>query len=550
MDSHVFRTQCKVRECSQCQGDTEFYCKTCKHDLCLLCKENYVLDLDTLHHEVVIYREKNDHISKQEPCVRHPNRFYKMYCHSCNLSICFQCTGHRKHKLLDIRTAYKTKRKQQREIIHSIRSETICSNYFLLSGIKADIKTCHPKIVNHQSKMATKVQRLKSLIDKVICDILDYMTHRLPKMKKKINRHLASIEKNEYTFEQSANRPLKYLLFLKKTNAQMMKDTPNLPQHTLLSQTEEVNMEDVIKLLKEIQIIETGKRQIKNDYLLKLMSTPVLNKSVTVTDVRGVWHISCLKSDQIWISDMYNNLILTNTAGDTLHRLSDRSNGWGGHTVNSAGDLIYIDRNDNINILSKVNRTRTTLFKKSKPWLPRCVYCSLSNGDFLVGMLNTERWSGKVTRFNDTGQHIQTIQHSKRGQELYGAPIYITENRNGDVIVSDFWRGVVVTDRLGRYRFSYTGPPTGSQLYSRGICTDALSHILVCDDNCHTIQMIDQAGSFLSLIHTQQQGIYTPQSLSYDDKTHLLFVGSYDINRVCAYRYIERNDYVSGSFCE
>uniref|UniRef100_K1QSB8 Uncharacterized protein n=1 Tax=Magallana gigas TaxID=29159 RepID=K1QSB8_MAGGI len=57
-------------------------------------------------------------------------------------------------------------------------------------------------------------------------------------------------------------------------------------------------------------------------------------------------------------------------------------------------------------------------------------------------------------------------------------PNYITENNNGDIAVSDY-DAVVVTEREGRHRFSYTGHPAESVLRPRGICTDALSHILV-----------------------------------------------------------------------
>ncbi|XP_062587336.1 uncharacterized protein LOC134248975 [Saccostrea cucullata] len=102
-----------------------------------------------------------------------------------------------------------------------------------------------------------------------------------------------------------------------------------------------------------------------------------------------------------------------------------------------------------------------------------------------------------VNRYNYEGQQIQKIQHNNNGQQLYNDPNYITENIIGDVIVSDYWRGVVVTDRGGRHRFSYTGPPSGSGLSPYGICTDALSHILVCDFITGTIQMIDKNGHFL-----------------------------------------------------
>ncbi|XP_061187316.1 uncharacterized protein LOC133195479 isoform X2 [Saccostrea echinata] len=274
-----------------------------------------------------------------------------------------------------------------------------------------------------------------------------------------------------------------------------------------------------------------------------MMYRLVLQKSVRVPGVSDCHHITRVTSDRVWISDVYN-LILTNTAGDKLHHLTDISSYSGVHTVTRDGDLIYIDIYGNINKLSTDHTVQSTLIKyNTAPWRPQCVYSCPSTGDLLVGMYRYDTRTAQVNRYNNTGQHIQTIQHDNNtGQGLYSDPIYITENRNGDVIVSDLYRGVVVTDGVGKHRFSYTGHPSGSRLRPRGICTDALSHILVCDDNTHTVQMIDKDGQFLSLILTAEHGIYTPLGLSYDDNTNLLWVGSFNNNTVNIYRLINGGD--------
>ncbi|XP_062620892.1 uncharacterized protein LOC134282504 [Saccostrea cucullata] len=206
----------------------------------------------------------------------------------------------------------------------------------------------------------------------------------------------------------------------------------------------------------------------------------VLQKSVTVTGVCKSRHISPISLGRVWISDG-NNLILTNTAGDELDNVTDiKQYSYGGHTVNNDGDLIYIDNHGNINKLSTYNKIKTTLIKCRAPrvlWIPQCIFSSPSTGDLLVGMLNTGTVTGKVVRYNSTGEIIQSIQYDNTGCELYSRPIYITENRNGDVIVSDIGCVVVVTDCDGKHRFS------DRSLFPLGICTDALSHILVCDYN-------------------------------------------------------------------
>ncbi|XP_061186269.1 uncharacterized protein LOC133194303 [Saccostrea echinata] len=545
-------TQCKVRQCSQCQGDTEFCCNTCRDYLCLQCKEKHVNDLDTICHDVIIYREKFKYIPKQETCAKHPDKIYEMFCHSCKFPVCFQCEKHKKHNVLDIRAAYKTNRQQHKEIVHNIRSETLYNSFSLLAEIKTDMKTCHTEISNRQSEMLTKAQRLKDLIDTMIFDVKirhKTLIHRLQQQKRKMKRNLASIENYEDRSEQSANRPIIFLLFLKKTRVPKIKDTPILTQYALLYLTKRFNTRDVIMCVSNIQTIETRKRQIRNNRLLKLMSTPVLHRTDTVPNVNYIRHITCVTSNLFWISD-YKNIILTNTAGDTLHFLADiKQWGYAVHTVNITGDLIYIDRDHNIDKLSKDNKNISILIKERRPWRPDCVYSSPSSGDLLVGMCNTDTKTARVNRYSNTGHHLQKIQHNNKGQNLYSRPLYITENCNGDVIVSDLDHGVVVTQGDGRYRFSYIGSPYGSLLEPRGICTDALSHILVCDFRSQWVHIIDKDGYFLSLIVTQQHGIDKPWSLSYDNKTHLLWVGSWGNDRVCVYRYIERQNYLTEN-CE
>lgn len=126
---------------------------------------------------------------------------------------------------------------------------------------------------------------------------------------------------------------------------------------------------------------------------------------------------------------------------------------------------------------------------------------------------------------------------------------HIAENNNWDVVVSDHYSAsgaVVVTDREGRYRFSYTGHPPESNIRPNGISTDALSNILVCDKNTNTVQMMDRNGQFLSYLLIRPSGIITPHSLSYDVSTHRLWVGSENNSTVVIYRYITRQDALTG----
>ncbi|XP_062589930.1 uncharacterized protein LOC134251537 [Saccostrea cucullata] len=266
-------------------------------------------------------------------------------------------------------------------------------------------------------------------------------------------------------------------------------------------------------------------------------------KSVRVPGVSKGSHITQVTFKKVWVSDTYNNLVLASTLGEDLHHLTDVASGGSGvHTLNSDGELFYIDKSYNINKLSEDSDAKSTFIKYTPPWNPQCVYSSFSTGDLLVGMYNceTDECTAKLTRYNSKGENIQTIEHKNKGQRMYYGPIYITENRNGDIIVSDdHCVAVVVTDQRGKYRFSYTGPPSGVGLLPRGICTDAFSHILVCDIYTHTIHMIDKNGLFLKFLLTPNHGIDGPHGLSYDAAFNSLWVGSDWKNTVDVYRCVD-----------
>lgn len=289
----------------------------------------------------------------------------------------------------------------------------------------------------------------------------------------------------------------------------------------------------------------------------------------TLPGVDCCCHITIVTSNRFWVSDDKNNLILSNSAGNTLHHLdglsrTDVSTKYGSHTVNSEGELIYMNSKFNIDKLSKDMKTITPFIEiTDSTWKPQCIYCSNFTGDVLVGMYKKKAkstWTGMIIRYNQSGKLIQTIPHNKTGKKFYGMPRYITENNNEDVVASVFYSvndnpvlffvddygAVVVTERGGGHRFSYDGPPSGAGLEPAGICNDALSHILLCDEKTNTVQMLDKDGNNLSHLLIRLEVMFKPYNLSYDANTHRLWVGSqYDNNKVCVYRYVTRQDTIT-----
>lgn len=499
-----------VVQCFLCQFDALHYCHTCERHLCYNCKQSHVFDLSTADHDVVIYRNK--------------------YAYN------FQ----------------KYKPKHKKEIFYKIRSETLFVRQNLMKYLKNYDKTCHTAIVNSQKEMPSKANLLKRRIDSEL-SVYDYK-HTIQKLQEhviKMTSELISLQMFEHDIEQSTDTPITFLLVMKKSRLFYTGVAPDLfllkIPYLKFSFSDRFKSKDVTNILYEIEIRQKKTRYMEKKLPLKLMETPRVQKIFIMERLNCCLHISCVTQELLCVSDE-ERTVLSNTKGEIIQILNKFGDQCGTHTVNTERQLIYIDEKYNINILSIGNKLGSTFIKRNdSSWIFRCLNYSQSTGTLIVGMCGENRKTGKVVRYDHTGKQIQTIQYDIAGHDLYKSPIYITENKNEDVVVTDWLlHAVVVTDKEGTYRFSYTGYPKQSELRPRGIATDVFSQILVCDSKTNTVQIVDQDGNFISYIVIDEKKLIKPRSLCYDTNNHLLWVGSWTNNRLLAYRYINRHGAFSG----
>nr|XP_022294178.1 uncharacterized protein LOC111104488 [Crassostrea virginica]XP_022294179.1 uncharacterized protein LOC111104488 [Crassostrea virginica]XP_022294180.1 uncharacterized protein LOC111104488 [Crassostrea virginica]XP_022294181.1 uncharacterized protein LOC111104488 [Crassostrea virginica] len=569
MESTRISTQVNVKHCSVCQGDTEYYCYGCQQDLCIQCKELHVIDLSTKHHLVTSYTEKMKYPPKRMKSLQfqdpkqvfsgrsqNPKQVKRWLSGDTKQVISVQSqdpdehgpcvipfTEYRPHKFippvwLSPLERSEITRHQYSDRVYHLRGEAIYYRSVLLEGLRYDRKTGHKAVtIRGQSKAEMRGQGLKNLIDEVLAGDLE---DRCIIQKTRMTRHMTKILRYYHRFKQLSEtmetRPIKFLRIMTQKHSPRKDDMKQI-----------INM--LVNLMKEIRLVPSGiPRRAGVEDLLTLLSSPVVQKSLSEIDIKFCGHISCVTPDRVWVSDGETLILIDTATGTQLHSV-EHSLYSGLHTVNCEGELIYIDNEYNIIKLCNDMKTTTTLIKYTdKTWGPRCVYCSSPSGDLLVGMYrydeDTDTDTGKVMRYDNTGKHKQTISHNDNtSHDMYEDPWFITENNNGDVVVSDFFRAVVVTSVEGVHRFSYTGPPSGSELFFPwGICTDVMSHILVSDVNTETVQMLDRDGQFLSYVLTRQTpGMdYRPCGLSYNVNTHAVWVGS-DDDTMYMCRHIDRH---------
>lgn len=173
------------------------------------------------------------------------------------------------------------------------------------------------------------------------------------------------------------------------------------------------------------------------------------------------------------------------------------------------------------------------------------IYSSFVSGHILVliqiSTVTESLWqrhvSHKITRYDENGLKIQDIWINDRIQgwkfSSIAAYAYITENKNGDIIISGGgYKTVVGMDRSGEHRFRYSHP---ENLTPMDICTDKYGLILVAFKSC--IHLLDEDGAFQTILLKNVSSNIMFTCLCLDDKQNI-YVGN---NRgiVNVYKYLK-----------
>ncbi|XP_062596330.1 uncharacterized protein LOC134257753 [Saccostrea cucullata] len=540
--------------CSKCKEDAvEYFCVSCELDLCRKCKQEHNEALGTRSHDIRVYREKYRESLIDEKCQLHPqsDEYYSQYCHECGVPVCKLCAqspSHHSHTLDDLNSLYLQYREKYREWYKRIRLELLPQVKIEQDNIEKDLERRNRQFTEILKRLEEQAKNLKTLIDEVVAEhrssITDLQNSQLSTLQNS-GQELLSNEKKLNNilegFEKSANMPATFFFYVKENPIVELESLNISKLPTPYYKEANFNKNDIQTLIGVIGE-ETQKQISRTPSRTPSMEAEAVNTvtemKLNIPHITHVRHISCGTSDRLWISGT-EDLVLTDIkTKKTLYKLPVTTDGYGCHSVNREGALIFIDGASNIKKLSE-GREAELLMRTTEPWKPISIHCSHSSDTLLIGMIIPLK-SAKVVCYNGAGQEIQTLQNDHRGKPLYEAPAYITEN-NGDVIVSDYKRrAVIVMEKTGKHCFSYRGPPLGSttELWPRGVCTDSQTNILVSDFYTQMVHIVDNDGHFLRYLHVDQ-GLRKPFGLCFDSEKNMVVVGSYEINTVHLYHYLQ-----------
>ncbi|XP_062576268.1 uncharacterized protein LOC134238172 [Saccostrea cucullata] len=547
----------------ECKSNCEFYCNTCRLQLCRQCRDLHLKAKKNQNHNVVLYQERTRQLL--EKCKIHPSKETDMLCDECQVSLCSKCATsqeHKGHSFTDIEKIHAEKLALWQKEIDKIHEYYIPTSQYLQNEIKDDAKNIKKIINSMRESLIEDADLLRSFVETIV-------TGKMKQIDQIESSLLKDVEIQEDTFT-------KYITYLDDivkefnwyiTNRKALSEVMTIQPIPCITKPDtpayiarKCKIEDVAQLLGEISFHEkrTESRKLKP---MKMISQADKNKeeclknneqaegkqiislSPSIAKIRkfnihgayGALHLSMSKGDRFWVSDWDGNLVQIDLqGGHQLEKIKTSPRSEGYHTTTMDGDLIFTDINKKV-IRRMTLNNRSTSFIKTGEWKPVSLYSSNSNGDILVGMVKDKE--ARITRYDKTGKEIQNIQWDSKAEELYSTPYYITENLNGDVCTSDFSKQeVVVVDREGQYRFSYKGSQE-SAFFPKGICTDILLHILVCDYYSDSVHLIDQNGQFLSLLITRRDGLKSPCSLCVDDENNL-YVGKLT-KGITVYKYLQ-----------
>ncbi|XP_022311816.2 uncharacterized protein LOC111117043 [Crassostrea virginica] len=548
-----------VITCDLCDKPTQQFCNSCQVNLCETCVKKHRDQFKSLPHDIVPFLERIIQLVFPE-CRDHTGQRCELNCKKCNTPVCVKCIASGPHKGHDVEELTETHENKVRKI----KSDTEELKAKIIPKYQNEDQKIGNAIIKTKSKiedLGKKSKKLRKLWHQEVDNIFDKIEsmsqslgeenlnalqgyhHKIRNLISEINTIVKQNEKLSIS-----NNLLKVNKYHSKIN-----EYQDFPEHTDLHFP---FLDSNIDEGKELSIEIGGYR-----VTLKEMSQPNLSTDVsrlttgigelmdkvrviaTIPTTRNYLDgIACVGEAEAWLfgeSETITRIDIHGAVKDTV--TSTCLLGPYDISVTRGRELIYSDLiSKTVNIVR--DRKSKTLITPPRGWTPWRLSCTRS-GDVLVHVFKESgpQRKNKIIRYQ--GQNIkEEICNDGQGNLIFkdgGYSLYMSENNNGDVCVSDINADtVVVVDKTGRVRFRYDGTPARREksFDPRGIVTDALSQIIVTDYNNNCLHILDQNGQFLSCV--DDCGLEKPVGLSVDSEGRL-WVGLCDKGEIKVIEYLQ-----------
>lgn len=490
--------------CDVCElPNSTMQCDICQIYLCRTCVEKHLSGESKEHRVVTIKRRVH-----YPTCSKHNQQLCDFYCEQCDIPFCSECVSsgeHEGHKQLGILKVNLLKDLKELENLISPEYRELLSKIPIL---KVNISENSERVTSNIQEYGEYLHReIETAIQKLICDVketkstliadLNAQEHEICCTESEISKHTEKLKKILKSNDVSL------VSAYKSRNAEFRR----IPKLSLFRQCFTPGKTDIKNIVQCFLSIEEEQQGYTMDAPGAVFSSKVksfIDKPRIITII-NTWYedsilcsVSCLNDENIWTCGKDSIMRLYNLDGILVKEIETKSgNRPLDIAVTSRGDLIYSDfQEGSVNI---VNNTVVKSMIKFQGWRP-CYICSTSYDDLLIVNISDDEKETRIVRYAGSKQK-QIIQFDEKGQPLFSSkayPKYISENKNQDICMSDYYAGaVVVVNKAGKFRFKYYGFPNKKSFTPYGITTDSKSQILTADYANHSIHILDQGGQFL-----------------------------------------------------
>nr|XP_022311700.1 uncharacterized protein LOC111116932 [Crassostrea virginica] len=509
-------------------------------------------------HEIVPILERKIQLIFPE-CREHSGQRCEVSCKTCNQPVCVKCIGldpHKGHDIEELTETHENKIRKIKSDTWEIRANIIPKFRIEDQKIEYTISTTKSKIddLGKERKQLRRLwhQEVDNIFDKIdslsqslgeenLNDLQKYHN----KIRNLISEMNKTVKQNEKLF--NSKNILEVNEYQSKLNryqnfpGNMDLKFPFLGSNIDKGKELSIEIGGYTATLKQMSqsSLSTGVSRLTTG-IEELMEKVRVIATIPNTFI-PLWDVACVGETEVWIHGTQKFILRIDIHGTVWEIVYTTCLDWpNGISVTRERELMYSDDNSGtVNIVR--DRKSESLITTPSGWTPANL-CCIRSGDILVhvyGKSGPQR-KNKIIRYQ--GKNIkQEINNDGQGNPIFKDGyflLFISENNNGDVCVSDANAlTVVVVDKMGKVRFRYDGTPARREksFAPRGIVTDALSQIIMTDINNDCLHILDQNGQFLRCVDDCR--LESPHGLSVDSEGRL-WVGSGDSGNINVITYL------------
>nr|XP_022312181.1 uncharacterized protein LOC111117373 [Crassostrea virginica] len=537
---------------------TQQFCNNCQVNLCETCVKKHRDEFKSLMHEIVPFLERKIQLVFPE-CREHSGQRCEVNCKKCNHPVCVKCIvsgPHKGHDVAELTETHENKvRKIQSDteeiktkIIPKYQNEdhrignTISKTKSKINDLGKEIKELRKLWHQEVDNIFDKIDSLSQSLGEENLSALQGYHNKIRDLISEINKTVKQNEKlsistNSLEVNKYQSKLNEYQDFPKKVDLKF----PFLSSNTDKGKEFSIEIGGYTAILKQM-----SQSSLSTEVSRLTTGTGKLMDKVRVigtipTTYSSLWDVASVGEAEAWIYGQNETITRIDIHRAVRDTVTTTCQYWpGGISVTRERELMYSDENSRtVNIVR--DGKSETLITTPQGWRPGGLCCTRF-GDILVHVYTGSgpQKKNKIIRYQ--GQNIkQEITNDGQGNSIFKDgkySLYMSENNNGDVCVSDLNADtVVVVDKMGRVRFRYDGTPARRKnLFDpRSIVTDALCQIIVTDSSDNCLHILDQNGQLLRCV--DDCGLEEPLGMSLDSEGRL-WVGSGESGEIKVIEYL------------